>query len=233
MSLGSNLKKNLNNIGHNDATRLQQLLFQEFENYGVMWMVHLLASSKQLGMTHNKSQELYLNTLRLMRYCFSHFLWKPIRAPNIPASEFKRATEPFFFPIHLKIIVYDSGDTELIVWTGPKDREIHAFHRLLNTTYTSIYNLAIERVESIITRAHNERKRFQRPNSPRQRNTPNNARNTPNNARNDHAKRLMEMIDALGHKGMYVFPDSGPDSGSGSKPEKTTLLCKAGCIVSW
>ena len=228
MSLGSNLKKNLNNIGHNDAKRLQQLLFQEFENYGVMWMVQLLASSMQLGMTHNKSQELYLKTLRLMRYCFAHFLFLPIRAPIIGDSAFKSATEPFFFPIHLKIIVYDSRDTELIVWTGPRNREIHAFHRLLNATYTSIYNLAIERVESIIRQAHNERKGFQRPNSPRQRNTPNNARNTPNNARNDHAKRLMKMIDALGHKGMYVFADSGPVSGSGS----TTLLCKAGCIVS-
>lgn len=184
MSTGSNLK----NIGLNEMTGVKQLLLRRGSNKFVKWIQLLLTSAHELGMNHNNATALYWKTVELIEHAI-------LVRQN---GSFSFIPTPFFFPIWLKIQVFDVTAspyraTELIAYTGPKDEEIHVFHRLLSTRYRGKYNLTIKKLGTIIREAkhlseedwrkkHNQRPN-QRPNSP---NSPSNKsgsikRNTPNN----------------------------------------------------
>ena len=144
MSTGSNLK----NIGLNEMTGVRQLLLQQGSNMFVKWIQLLLTSAHELGMNHRNATALYWKTVKLIENAI-------LVSQN---GSFSFITTQFFFPIWLKIQVFDVTAspyraTRLIAYTGPEHEEIHVFHRLLSTRYRLKYNLTIEQLGTIIQEA--------------------------------------------------------------------------------
>ncbi len=117
-------------------------------NFDVLFYRLFLQMQKSSGPRTMRRMTLEFNKMKQLIKNASRKISNPKQTSNIRIQK-------FLFPIQLKMIVKDRTytTTELIASTGPKEKPIHMFHRLIQTAYPDKYKKAMKTLHNIITKA--------------------------------------------------------------------------------